>query len=57
MDSYNPSGWARRDLFYGTAAASLAVLAPRPGHVADMLAAAGETRRSCAACRRAAKEA
>jgi hypothetical protein len=28
MDSYKPSGWARRDLFYGTAAASLAVLAP-----------------------------
>jgi thiamine pyrophosphate-dependent acetolactate synthase large subunit-like protein len=29
MDSHKPPGWARRDLFYGTAAAGLAVLAPR----------------------------
>jgi pyruvate dehydrogenase (quinone) len=43
MDSQKPSGWARRDLFYGTAAAGLAVLTSRPGHASDMLATAGET--------------
>jgi pyruvate dehydrogenase (quinone) len=44
MDSKNkPSGWARRDLFYGTAAAGLAVLAPRPVRAADLIAAASET--------------
>src|ERR1700685_4287640 len=44
MDSYKPSGWARRrDLFYGTAAAGLAALAPRPARAADIIAAASET--------------
>lgn len=42
MRSHKPAGWARRDLFYGTAAAGWA-LATRPVRAADMLAAAGET--------------
>ena len=43
MDNHKPSGWARRDFFYGTAAVGLATLAPRPVRATDMVAAAGET--------------
>ncbi len=43
MDTNKPSGWARRDLFYGTAAAGLAVLAPRRVPAADLIASASET--------------
>jgi pyruvate dehydrogenase (quinone) len=43
MNSHKPPGWARRDLFYGTAAAGLAALAPRPVRAADKVAAASKT--------------
>jgi pyruvate dehydrogenase (quinone) len=43
MNTNKPPGLARRDLFYGTAAAGLAVLAPRPVRATDMVAAASET--------------
>ena len=43
MDTNKPSGWARRDLFYGTAPAGLAVLAPRRVPAADLIASASET--------------
>jgi pyruvate dehydrogenase (quinone)/pyruvate decarboxylase len=43
MESHKPSGWARRDLFYGTAAAGLAALAPRAARASNAVAAASET--------------
>ena len=43
MDNRKPSGWARRDLFYGTAAAGWMALATRPGRAADIMASASET--------------
>jgi pyruvate dehydrogenase (quinone) len=43
MQNQKPSGWARRDFFYGTAAAGLAALAPHSVRAADMVAAASET--------------
>jgi pyruvate dehydrogenase (quinone) len=43
MDNRKPSGWARRDLFYGTAAAGWAALLARPALADDVMAAVSET--------------
>jgi pyruvate dehydrogenase (quinone) len=44
MDSKNkPSGWPRRDIFRGAAAAGLAALAPGPVRAGDLVASVSET--------------
>jgi Thiamine pyrophosphate enzyme, N-terminal TPP binding domain len=42
MDNHEPSDWARRDLFYGAAAAGWA-LTTRPARAAQIMASASET--------------